>query len=257
MCGSVLVLDDLGSNGTASALLISCAPILVPRTSVSSLVLCPAIGISGVIQGDGINKDTVRSILTAALDAGYSAQCVAFGMGGGLLQKVNRDTMGFATKLAYMEYADGRRRDIMKLPKTDSGKVSLPGVLRVQRDADTGLELVFPRHPDDDSYTTEDVMRVVYDCKPLQGVWDDFATIRKRAETEWNRAPKLHDPISAPLKQKTAEWIARQRALLAKGTNVTAESIPSSVPAPAPAADARPKSAVQPKQTSAPVVKSS
>jgi len=67
--------------------------------------LCPAIGISGVIQGDGINKDTVRSILAAALDAGYSAQCVAFGMGGGLLQKVNRDTMGFDTNIRMADAA--------------------------------------------------------------------------------------------------------------------------------------------------------
>jgi hypothetical protein len=27
---------------------------------------------------------------------------------------MNRDTMGFATKLSHIEYADGARRDIMK-----------------------------------------------------------------------------------------------------------------------------------------------
>lgn len=43
--------------------------------------------------------------------------------------------MSFATKLSYIEYANGDKRDVMKLPKTDSGKTSLPGILRVRRDA--------------------------------------------------------------------------------------------------------------------------
>ena len=54
-------------------------------------------------------------------------QAVAFGMGGGLLQKVNRDTMSFATKLSHIVYADGSRRDIMKAPSSDTSKASLPG----------------------------------------------------------------------------------------------------------------------------------
>ena len=41
--------------------------------------------------------------------------------------QVNRDTMSFATKLSHMVYADGSARDIMKHPKTDSTKFSLPG----------------------------------------------------------------------------------------------------------------------------------
>ncbi len=39
--------------------------------------------------------------------------------------------MSFATKLSHIEYADGTARDIMKAPKTDSSKFSLPGVLEV------------------------------------------------------------------------------------------------------------------------------
>jgi hypothetical protein len=35
--------------------------------------------------------------------------------------------MSFATKLCHMVYADGARRDVMKYPKTDSSKFSLPG----------------------------------------------------------------------------------------------------------------------------------
>ena len=64
----------------------------------------------GVIQGDGINHKQVISILKAALDKGYSAQNVAFGMGAALLQRVNRDTMSFATKLCKIVYEDGTTR---------------------------------------------------------------------------------------------------------------------------------------------------
>lgn len=55
-------------------------------------------------------------------------QAVAFGMGGGLLQKINRDTMSFATKLSHVTYADGTQADIMKSPTGDASKISYPGV---------------------------------------------------------------------------------------------------------------------------------
>jgi len=64
----------------------------------------------GVIQGDGIDVKVVSEILDRALTEKYSAQNIAFGMGAGLLQKVNRDTMSFATKLSYIQYKDGKER---------------------------------------------------------------------------------------------------------------------------------------------------
>lgn len=170
---------------------------------------------AGCLQGDGINKDVVEKILEAAHKAGYSAQNIAFGMGGGLLQKVNRDTMSFATKLSYIEYSSGEVRDVMKLPKTDSGKVSLPGVLRVVRDPKTGLESVLPRDPSDNSYSENDLLRVVYDKKPIPNVWDDFDTVKKRVQEQWTKSPKLYDPISEELKEKIKGWVANQKKLLA------------------------------------------
>lgn len=38
---------------------------------------------------------------------GTPRQSVAFGMGGGLLQRLNRDTLSLATKLSHIVYADG------------------------------------------------------------------------------------------------------------------------------------------------------
>ncbi len=60
-------------------------------------VLNPAIRL---IQGDNINEpDDVATILDAMHKRFYSADNIAFGAGGGLLQKVNRDTHKFAIKL--------------------------------------------------------------------------------------------------------------------------------------------------------------
>jgi nicotinic acid phosphoribosyltransferase len=86
---------------------------------------------AGVIQGDGISHQTIKVILDTAEANGFSAQNIAFGMGGGLLQKVHRDTMSFATKVNRIIYADGEVRDVMKCPKTEAGKFSLPGELSI------------------------------------------------------------------------------------------------------------------------------
>src|SRR5215472_16597901 len=51
-----------------------------------------------VIQGDGVNYRTIQDTLTAMNRAGWSADNITFGMGGALLQQLNRDTQKFAFK---------------------------------------------------------------------------------------------------------------------------------------------------------------
>ena len=119
-------------------------------------------------------------------------------MGGGLLQKLNRDTMSFATKLNYIRYADGEERDIMKAPKTDTGKFSLPGILSVHRVS--GVPTVFPAGQGPAG--AEDLLQVVYDKGPVAGMeWDDFSAVRDRVNAEWGALPKAADPLSAELKE--------------------------------------------------------
>lgn len=79
-----------------------------------------------VIQGDGINELSIRSILLNLQMAGYSADNVAFGMGGALLQILNRDTQKFAMKASAIKI-NGMWKEIYKDPKTDSGKRSKKG----------------------------------------------------------------------------------------------------------------------------------
>lgn len=81
-----------------------------------------------VIQGDGIDDEMVSAILDALLAAGWSADNLTFGSGGGLLQKLNRDTLKFAFK-ASNATIDGTDRPVYKDPVTDPGKQSKRGRL--------------------------------------------------------------------------------------------------------------------------------
>lgn len=85
-----------------------------------------------VIQGDGVNPESIKSILTALAINRYSAENIAFGMGGGLLQQLNRDTMKFAMKASAVRI-NGEWRDIFKDPITDPGKTSKKGRLSLFR----------------------------------------------------------------------------------------------------------------------------
>lgn len=158
----------------------------------------------GVIQGDGINIDTMRKISDAVEVAGFSAENVAFGMGGGLLQKVNRDSLSFATKLSHIVYADGTAQDIMKQPKTDPSKYSLPGLLAVRRV--DGVPIVFPQ---EEVKPEDNLLKVIYDMGPLKvKPWDDFDTIKERAAKEWCALPPCADVISTSLQAKIKEQMA-------------------------------------------------
>jgi nicotinamide phosphoribosyltransferase len=84
-----------------------------------------------LIWGDGINKLSIRSILRMIVDVmGFSADNIAFGMGGALLQIVNRDDLQFAMKCS-SAFIGNEWVDVFKDPITDKGKKSLAGLLDV------------------------------------------------------------------------------------------------------------------------------
>lgn len=88
-----------------------------------------------VLWGDGLDLRKISEILDEMERFGWSAENMAtFGMGGGLLQKVNRDTQRFAFKCS----AQRRNRqwhDIFKDP-TDGSKKSKRGRLMLYKDAE-------------------------------------------------------------------------------------------------------------------------
>lgn len=82
-----------------------------------------------VLWGDGIDPAGIEKILQACKQQGFAAKNLVFGMGGGLLQKVNRDTQRFAFKASGIKRA-GEWSDIQKSP-LDQTKASKPGRLKL------------------------------------------------------------------------------------------------------------------------------
>lgn len=82
-----------------------------------------------VIQGDGVNMFTIQNMLYQLTKFhGWSADNIAFGMGGALLQQLNRDTQKFAFKCSAAQ-VNGEWRPVFKDPITDPGKNSKHGRL--------------------------------------------------------------------------------------------------------------------------------
>ena len=84
------------------------------------LVLNPKVR---VIWGDGIDLDGMDDVLNAMCREGWAAENIAFGMGGGLLQKHSRDTLNVAFKCCAIQ-VNGEWRDVYK---TSPGKESKRG----------------------------------------------------------------------------------------------------------------------------------
>lgn len=80
-----------------------------------------------VIQGDGINRSSIEDILSLLEFKGYSADNIAFGMGGALLDGANRDTFGWAMKCSAIKI-NGVWVDVFK---EAPGKVSKKGRLEL------------------------------------------------------------------------------------------------------------------------------
>ena len=82
-----------------------------------------------VIQGDGINENSLEVLINNMIDAGLSIDNIAFGMGGGLLQAWDRDTLKYAMKASARCDSNGEWMDVYKDPIDDKGKLSKKGRL--------------------------------------------------------------------------------------------------------------------------------
>ncbi len=92
-----------------------------------------------VIQGDGVSLESIQDILDAMKNRKQSAENISFGMGGELLQKLNRDTLMFAMK-ASAACVEGEWRDVYKDPVTDPDKRSKKGRLALIKTDNTRFE---------------------------------------------------------------------------------------------------------------------
>lgn len=82
-----------------------------------------------IIQGDEIKShEDIRRVLSWMETNKWSAENVAFGMGGGLLQLPNRDTLKFAMKMSAIKIND-EWHEVYKSPKGAEWKKSKKGLL--------------------------------------------------------------------------------------------------------------------------------
>ncbi|WP_253250135.1 nicotinate phosphoribosyltransferase [Rhodococcus sp. BUPNP1] len=130
-----------------------------------------------VVQGDGITLDTLSEIYMELERRGMAAENAIFGMGGGLLQHFNRDTLNFGQKCNAVR-VNGEWRDVAKQPTGASFKVSKAGRLAlVKRDGE------YRTVRRDSVSPEENLLQPVYRNGKLLKKWD-FSELIERSEAE-------------------------------------------------------------------------
>lgn len=177
--GSKLVVRP--DSGDPTIVPVECIELLMEKfgytyNDLGYKVLPPHIG---VLQGDGINIESIRTILQNMKDAKLSAENIVFGMGGALLQKVDRDTLKYAMKASEIQVND-QNRDVYKDPVTDKGKMSKRGRLAVIETTGIGARGHYTLRERDLSYGDKNLLRPVFRNGEIL-VDDTFTDIRKRA----------------------------------------------------------------------------
>jgi nicotinamide phosphoribosyltransferase len=133
-----------------------------------------------VIQGDGIDYDSIQLIYKTLMAKSISAENLLLGMGGALLQKVNRDTQKFAIKCAYAE-VNGENVNVQKAPVEmnergeliKSFKASKAGRLKLVG-TESGMKTV------SENEIGGDVMQTVFENGEIKKTYT-FEEIRNRA----------------------------------------------------------------------------
>jgi len=132
-----------------------------------------------VIQGDGIDYFMLILICETLKRAGWSLANIAFGSGGGLLQKMNRDTQKVAFKCS-LAVVNGKEVQVYKQPVHSPFKMSKHGRMTVNMDPKTG-EYTTKLGPDRDEKT--DILETVFENGKLM-VDNDWPSIKKRAHID-------------------------------------------------------------------------
>lgn len=120
-----------------------------------------------IIQGDSVYEDTTWDILKSLMNNGYSAENIALGCGGSLLQgnkhsSINRDTHKFAMKCSCVKVGN-KLIDVFKNPITDRGKVSKKGRLDLIKDADGNYKTMNISYLDMKTYHPNTLLKTVFE----------------------------------------------------------------------------------------------
>lgn len=128
-----------------------------------------------VVQGDGLTPTSHAALYEEVEKRGLSADNLICGMGGGLLQRINRDTLNFGMKASAVRI-NGVWKEIQKVPKGDSMKRSKAGRLAL-RFVDGDYQTV----PRDSIPAEENVLVPVFRNGKLLRMYD-FAELKQRSE---------------------------------------------------------------------------
>jgi nicotinamide phosphoribosyltransferase len=128
-----------------------------------------------VIQGDGIDINSMEKILKHLKNLKWSAENIGFGSGGGLLQKFNRDTQKCALKCSRI-CVNGEYSDVFKNPITDPGKKSKKGYLTLQKNENGYFTKC---NSNNDDFKTDKLVTVFRNGKVIKKY--KFDEIRKNA----------------------------------------------------------------------------
>jgi len=133
-----------------------------------------------VIQGDGVNFESISDICDMMIEEGFSIENIAFGMGGALLQKVDRDTQKFAFKCSSITI-NGEEAEVRKNPieinekgeRVQSFKKSKAGRLKL-----VNGQTVEHSHDEE----SDELVEVLLNGKVMKE-WT-FEEVRERAQVE-------------------------------------------------------------------------
>lgn len=135
----------------------------------------------GLIYGDSITVARAKDIFQRLKDRGFASSNIVFGVGSYTTQYTTRDSLGMAVK-ATGAVIDGKQIMVVKEPKTDLGKKSAKGFLKVVRNGSGELELVDNLELDEVQDADNELRRVFLNGKLI--VDEDLTTIRERAASQ-------------------------------------------------------------------------
>lgn len=135
----------------------------------------------GLIYGDSITVARAKDIFERLMCRGFASSNIVYGVGSFTTQYTTRDSLGMAVK-ATGAVIDGQQIMVVKEPKTDLGKKSAKGFLKVVRDENGELKLVDNCQLEDVQSDDNELRRVFYNGKLI--VDEDLTTIRERAASQ-------------------------------------------------------------------------
>jgi len=144
-----------------------------------------------IIQGDGLTLETFRGLYIELERRGLSADNVFCGMGGGLLQRVNRDTLNFGQKTNAV-CVNGQWIDVCKTPTGSSMKRSKPGRLALKYS-----DGVYQTVRRDSIPAEENVLKPVFRNGKLLRMWS-FSEVIERSERQVPES--YYEDVIAPMR---------------------------------------------------------